>query len=70
MDVAIHSRLISFGRIEGGVSTVYEAIVDVIGPKGTIVFPTTSCPLSVKRSTMVRPPESVSFVRVSLIVKT
>jgi aminoglycoside N3'-acetyltransferase len=40
MKLAVHSRLITFGRIEGGVVTVYEALRRFIGEEGTIVLPT------------------------------
>ena len=39
MDLCIHSRMISFGLIEGGISTVYRAIRAVTGPKATLVVP-------------------------------
>ncbi len=39
-DVLVHSRLTSFGIIDGGVETVYRALRDSIGPEGTIVVPT------------------------------
>lgn len=37
--VAVHSKLISFGRIEGKAETVYRALRNVVGPLGTLVFP-------------------------------
>jgi aminoglycoside 3-N-acetyltransferase len=40
MDVMVHSKLISFGLIEGGVATVYEALRRVVGDGGTIGVPT------------------------------
>jgi len=39
VNVVVHSRLLSFGRIEGGVSAVYRAIMSVIGETGTLVVP-------------------------------
>ena len=39
-DVVVHSRLISFGVIEGGPQTVYAALRDVLGPAATIAVPT------------------------------
>jgi len=39
-DIVVHSRLISFGRIEGGAATVYEALRRAVGPEGTIAVPT------------------------------
>lgn len=38
--LAVHSRLLSFGRIEGGVEMVFAALRDAVGPSGTLVFPT------------------------------
>lgn len=37
--IAVHSRLLSFGRITGGVETAYRALRAVIGPEGTLVVP-------------------------------
>jgi aminoglycoside 3-N-acetyltransferase len=39
-DLVVHSRLISFGLIEGGVGTVYRALREVVGAKATIAVPT------------------------------
>jgi aminoglycoside 3-N-acetyltransferase len=38
--VVVHSSLSSFGRVEGGADTVVDAILEVIGPEGTLVVPT------------------------------
>ena len=38
--VIAHSGLSSFGRIEGGAETVIDAILEAVGPKGTVLFPT------------------------------
>ncbi|MEC9265197.1 MAG: AAC(3) family N-acetyltransferase [Pseudomonadota bacterium] len=46
MDLAVHSRLLSFGRIPGGVETVYQALRDAVGPGGTLIFPTYTLPLT------------------------
>jgi aminoglycoside 3-N-acetyltransferase len=35
-----HSSLSSFGRVEGGVDAVIDALLDVLGPDGTLVLPT------------------------------
>ena len=40
MSVSVHSRLLSFGIIEGGAKTVFDALMDVVGPTGTVIFPT------------------------------
>jgi len=37
--VAVHSALSSFGRVDGGAETVCQALMDSIGPEGTIVMP-------------------------------
>jgi aminoglycoside 3-N-acetyltransferase len=38
--VVVHSRLISFGQIEGGAAAVYEALRRAIGEDGTLIVPT------------------------------
>lgn len=38
-DIIVHSRLISFGRIENGTAGVLETIQGIIGDTGTIVVP-------------------------------
>lgn len=35
----IHSSLSAFGRVDGGPDTVIDAVLDVLGPNGTAVFP-------------------------------
>ncbi len=40
MRVLVHSSLVSFGRIEGGVATVYDALRRAVGTDGTIAVPT------------------------------
>lgn len=37
--VAVHSKLSSYGRIDGGAEAVYDALRRVLGPDGTLVFP-------------------------------
>ena len=40
-DVAlVHSSLSSFGRVEGGAQAVVRALLNVLTPQGTLVFPT------------------------------
>jgi aminoglycoside N3'-acetyltransferase len=39
-DIVVHSRLISFGYIEGGAMAVYEALRRAVGSEGTIAVPT------------------------------
>lgn len=38
--VLVHASLSSFGRVEGGPDAVIDAVLEVIGPAGTAVFPT------------------------------
>ncbi len=40
MRLAVHSRLITFGRIEGGVAAIYQALRRRLGPEATLVVPT------------------------------
>lgn len=40
MHLAVHSRLMTFGRIEGGAQTVFDALRNAVGANGTLVFPT------------------------------
>jgi aminoglycoside 3-N-acetyltransferase len=39
-DLLVHSRLVSFGLVEGGETTFHEALRRAVGPDGTLVFPT------------------------------
>ena len=36
----VHSSLSSIGYVDGGAQTVVDALLDVLGPKGTLVVPT------------------------------
>ncbi len=38
--VLAHSSLSSFGYVEGGAGTVIDALLDVVGPDGTVLAPT------------------------------
>jgi len=38
--IMVHSGLSSFGHIEGGADTVIDAFLEVVGDKGTLLFPT------------------------------
>ncbi len=40
--VIVHSSLSSFGKVEGGAETVVDALLEVLGPGGTLVVPTFS----------------------------
>jgi len=36
----VHSSLSAFGKVEGGARTVVDALLEVLGPKGTLAVPT------------------------------
>jgi len=38
--VMVHSSLSSFGQVEGGAETVIQALLETLGPEGTLVMPT------------------------------
>ncbi len=38
--VVVHSSLSSFGKVAGGAETVVNAILEVLGPSGTLIVPT------------------------------
>ena len=44
MNVVVHSSLSSLGDVEGGASTVIEALLETIGEGGTLVMPTFTFP--------------------------
>lgn len=39
-DVLVHSSLRGLGHVEGGASSVVDALLDAVGPGGTVLFPT------------------------------
>jgi len=39
----VHSSLHQFGYIEGGADAVIDALLDAVGPEGTLAMPTLSC---------------------------
>jgi len=39
----VHSSLSQFGYVEGGAETVIDALLEAIGPEGTLAMPTLSC---------------------------
>jgi aminoglycoside 3-N-acetyltransferase len=54
--LVVHSRLISFGEIQGGALTVLSALREFIGPKGTVIVPT----YTLQRGTVFSPGTSPS----------
>jgi aminoglycoside 3-N-acetyltransferase len=38
--VQVHSSLSSFGHVEGGAETVVDALLETVGPEGTVMVPT------------------------------
>lgn len=58
--LVVHSRLLSFGRIEGGAAAVYDALRTAVGPHGTLAFPTFS--LQLTPSDVYDPAETPSHV--------
>jgi aminoglycoside 3-N-acetyltransferase len=48
MSLVVHSSLVSFGRIEGGAATVYEALRRAVGDQGTVAVPTYTFHISPK----------------------
>lgn len=41
--VMAHTSLSRFGYVEGGADTVIDALLEAVGPRGTLVMPTLSC---------------------------
>jgi aminoglycoside 3-N-acetyltransferase len=39
-NVLVHSSLSSFGYVEGGADAVIDALIDAVGPRGTVLVPT------------------------------
>ncbi len=54
-DVVVHSRLISFGIIQSGVATVYDALRQLLGPEATIAVPTYRLAINMNRPADERP---------------
>ncbi len=51
--VCVHSSLSSLGKVDGGPTTVVEALIDTLGDNGTLVFPTFSLPGNTMEKTLV-----------------
>ena len=73
----VHSSASAFGWIEGGETTVIEALIETIGPTGTLLMPTFTSPFNsfagtLNKSRRYRPfdPEDASQVRVGSIPRT
>ncbi len=45
MSVIVHSSMKSMGWVEGGPEAVIEALIDAVGPEGTILMPTFNPPV-------------------------
>ena len=76
-NVAIHSKLLCFGRIEGGLEAVYKAIREIIGKSATIVVPAYTLKMSADEpfDPLVTKPQSMGslsdyFFRRKTIVRT
>ena len=54
--LVVHSRLISFGKIDGGATTVLNALQELVGSQGTIIVPT----YTLERGTIYNPHTSPS----------
>lgn len=39
MDLVVHSRMLAFGRLEGGIETAYNTLRECVGPDSTIMVP-------------------------------
>ena len=53
--VLVHSAMRTFGRIEGGATTVIDALLDVLGPMGTLVVPTFTFAQEAEKDPIVDP---------------
>jgi aminoglycoside 3-N-acetyltransferase len=51
----VHSSLAALGSVDGGADTVIDALVDAVGPEGTVVVPTFACDPPFDRKTSATP---------------
>lgn len=56
--LAVHSRLLSFGIIEGGTATLANALRERIGPSGTLIVPTYTFDSALPYNPATRPGEA------------
>ncbi|MHB9025330.1 MAG: AAC(3) family N-acetyltransferase [Armatimonadota bacterium] len=53
--VLVHSSVSALGQVEGGPDTVIDALLEAVGPTGTIIVPTFACPPPFDRRTSPTP---------------
>ena len=58
----VHSSLRSLGRVAGGADTVVDALLDALGPLGTLVVPTFTYPVANEPGFVFDPPHTPSYM--------
>jgi aminoglycoside N3'-acetyltransferase len=58
--VLVHSALRTLGRVEGGAETVVDALLDVVGARGTLVVPTFTFVHEVEADPLIDPAADLS----------